>query len=428
MVSKRDNRLASKITITKQENHIFCKRDVVSPLHLVTPNSIKLVIELEEELADVVYMFCERGFPFTEDRLCTLAYELAVANKRTGFSPTKKKAGRYWLKGYLDRWPKLKKKNAKNLSIYWARCANPVIIGKFFDDLAKWIKDWKLEYKSFSIWNVDEMGVGDVPKERKVIGIKGIPASQTVADEKLTNSTVVTFASAGGLYMPPMVIFKCGKIEGKWRETAPSGMPWGTAKLATSTKTYLQSVGKNFVYFLKEKELLGNGQKVLLLLDSHKSHLFNLHFMQYMKKNGVEVCCFPPHCTHIIQPLDDTPFGNFKRVYQKELCEWNHKHLGARMTKVDWFRVLVPAFTQAMSPSCIQKGCENTGIYPVNPKVQKLKRLGPSIVTDRYSKCTVLDKHSNCLFQFLFWFLFWARKYKWENHTCIYQARFLYLS
>ena len=65
--------------------------------------------------------------------------------------------------------------------------------------------------------------MGDVPKERKVIGIKGTPASQTVADEKPTNSTVVTFASAGGLYMPPMVIFKCGKIDRAWREAAPSG-------------------------------------------------------------------------------------------------------------------------------------------------------------------------------------------------------------
>ena len=138
-----------------------------------------------------------------------------------------------------------------------------------------------------------------------------------------------------------------------------------------------------FCPFSQRKELLGNGQKVLLRLDSHKNHLFNLHFMQYMKANGVEVCCFPSHCTHIIQPLDDTPFGNFKRVYHKELYEWNHKHLGARMTKADWFRLLVPAFTQAISPSCIKKGFENTGIYPVNPKVQKLKRLGPSIVTYR---------------------------------------------
>ena len=164
-----------------------------------------MVIELEEELADVVYTFFERGFPFTQDRLCTLAYELAEANKRPGFSPTNKKACRYWLKGFLDRWPKLRKKNAKNLSIYCARCANPVVIARFFNDLKKWMRESKVEYKPFNIWNVDEIGVGDVPKERKVIGIKGIPASQTVADEKPTNSTVVTFASAGGLYMPPMV-------------------------------------------------------------------------------------------------------------------------------------------------------------------------------------------------------------------------------
>ena len=106
-----------------------------------------------------------------------------------------------------------------------------------------------------------------------------------------------------------------------------------------------------------------------------------------MKVNGVEVCCFPPHCTHIIQPLDDIPFGNFKKIYQKELADWNLKHLGGRMSRKDWFRVFVPSFTQAMSPSAIQKGFNNTGIYPVNANASKLHRLGPGIVSDHYSKC-----------------------------------------
>ena len=97
------------------------------------------------------------------------------------------------------------------MSIYHARGANPVVVKGFFNDLQKWITEWKLEYKPFHIWNVDEMGVGDVPKERKLIGIKGIPASQTVADEKPTNSTAVTFAWAGGLYMPLMVILNVAK-------------------------------------------------------------------------------------------------------------------------------------------------------------------------------------------------------------------------
>ena len=187
-----------------------------------------------------------------------------------------------------------------------------------------------------------------------------------------------------------MIIFKCGKIERAWREAAPSGYAIRHSKTGYINQQLFAECGEKFVQFMKEKELLGNGQKVLLLLDSHKSHLFNLHFMRYMKANGVEVCCFPPHCTHIIQPLDDTPFGNFKTIYQKELAEWNCNHLGKRMSKVDFFRVFVPAFTQAMSPSCLKKGFENTGIYPVNPKVKKLARMGPSIVTDKYSKCTVL--------------------------------------
>ena len=142
--------------------------------------------------------------------------------------------------------------------------------------------------------------------------------------------------------------------------------------------------------------------------------------MQYMKANGVEVCYFPLHCTHIIQPLGDTLFGNFKKVYLCKLCEWNHKHLGARMSKVDWFRVFVPAFTQSLTPSCIKKVFENIGIYPVDPNVQKLQRLGPSIVIDRYNKCNLLEK---CLFQFLFWFLFWLRHFKWDKCTCGWQVR-----
>ena len=158
---------------------------------------------MEQELATMVQQFCEGGFPFTGKRLKKLAYELAVANKRKGFSLKRMMAGRYWLKGFLERFPNLKKKNAKNLSIYRAKCANKVLISKFFQELTQWIREWKLEFKPFHIWNVDESGVGDVPNEQQVIGLTGVPASQTVAGEKPQNTTVVTYASAGGLCNAP---------------------------------------------------------------------------------------------------------------------------------------------------------------------------------------------------------------------------------
>ena len=62
------------------------------------------------------------------------------------------------------------------------------------------------------------------------------------------------------------------------------------------------------------------------------------------------------------------------------------KHLGRKMTRIEFFRVFVPAYTKAMIAPTIQKGFANTGIYPVNPNVSKLQRIGLSIVSDRFSK------------------------------------------
>ena len=73
--------------------------------------------------------------------------------------------------------------------------------------------------------------------------------------------------------------------------------------------------GEQFVCFITKKILTGDW-KVLILLDMHKCHLFNLGFMEFITAHNVEVCCFPPHCTHVLQPLDDVPFALFKVEYQ----------------------------------------------------------------------------------------------------------------
>ena len=93
-----------------------------------------------------------------------------------------------------------------------------------------------------------------------------------------------------------------------------------------------QKYGEQFVNCLKEKHLL-DLKRIMVLLDLHKPHLFNYNFMQLMIKSNIEVCGFPPSCTHMIQPLDDVPFGNFKRVYQRELLYMSRQLCGNRMGK-----------------------------------------------------------------------------------------------
>ena len=131
-----------------------------------------LQIDQEDRLVSIVMMYACRGFTFTEVQLCKLACQIAVSEKKTGFSPTKTRGGRSWLKYFYKRQLDLKKKVASNLSIGRAMAANPGCIEKFFEDYSGWLKEWKLEYSLNSIWNVDECGIGNVPQMQKVIGVK----------------------------------------------------------------------------------------------------------------------------------------------------------------------------------------------------------------------------------------------------------------
>ena len=159
------------------------------------------------------------------------------------------------------------------------------------------------------------------------------------------------------------------------------------------------------VGFLTEKKILAGNNKVLLLLDMHKSYLSSLRFMEYMKLKNVEVCCFPPHCTHILQPLDNTPFALFKAEYQRQLMRVNRLMHGQRISRVTFFRVLVPAYTAAMTPEAIRSGFKNTGVYPPNEGVEKLKQTTNCAVFDKCKHSLEPNIHVRLCFSFYFYVL-----------------------
>ena len=53
------------------------------------------------------------------------------------------------------------------------------------------------------------------------------------------------------------------------------------------------------------------------------------------------------------------------------------------MTKTQFFRVFVSAYTQCMIAEAIRKGYKKIGIYSANPDVGKLKNIQGSAVYDR---------------------------------------------
>ena len=188
-----------------------------------------------------------------------------------------------------------------------------------------------------------------------------------MCNEKAESTTVVTFISAGGLATPPMITFKAYKVQTDWREAAPSSY-----FVCSSASGYINSdlffeYAQKFVQFLKEKNILeekkpgeDRRKRIMMLLDLHKSHLFNLKFLNYIVTNQIKVCSFPPHCMLILQPLDDVPFDNFKIQYQAKLLKVNHMLKGHKMTKKIFFNMFVPTYTAVMTPEAIRKGFKNT--------------------------------------------------------------------
>ena len=79
---------------------------------------------------------------------------------------------------------------------------------------------------------------------------------------------------------------------------------------------------------------------IYLIVDSHSSHLYNLPFYQVMKENNIHVFTIPRHTSHILQPLDSTPFAMFKRHWEVNLMKYNAAHHGRSLNKVDFGRFL----------------------------------------------------------------------------------------
>lgn len=100
--------------------------------------------------------------------------------------------------------------------------------------------------------------------------------------------------------MPPMLIFPRQRMKQELLDRAP---PETTAECNVrgwmTTETFV-SWFQRFVNFSGASI----ATPVLLLLDGHVTNTQNIEVIEHARKNGVVMLCFPPHCTHRLQPLD----------------------------------------------------------------------------------------------------------------------------
>ena len=146
------------------------------------------------------------GFPFTPKEIREIAFDFAYENDLLGFSEDKEIAGRKWFSLFLDRHERLRVKDGvTNISIARAMATSKTVVNNWFDKYEGVIEQLGITDPKY-IWNIDEHGTEDIPKIKKVIGIKGIKQFQTVPREKPRRTTMLTFVNAAGFALEPMVI------------------------------------------------------------------------------------------------------------------------------------------------------------------------------------------------------------------------------
>lgn len=86
---------------------------------------------------------------------------------------------------------------------------------------------------------------------------------------------------------------------------------------------------------------------VLLILDGHATHTKNLKVIEMARNNGVIIICFPPHCSHRLQPLDVYFMKPLSLYYEEEARKWLRTKAGRIITLHDISKLFGQAFLRA---------------------------------------------------------------------------------
>lgn len=310
-----------------------------------------------------------------------LAYEMAEVNKIVCPEQwiTNKMAGKDWLYGFMKRHPNLSLRAAEGCSLARAISFNKHNVNVFFDNYEQLIKKYPELRDPTRIWNLDETKTETNQRPSRVIAQKGIKQVATaVSNEKGTLVTTVLIINAAGNSMPPAMVFP--RVHFKTHMI--NGAPAGTLGLAHQSGWMTTS---NFVHVMQHFITFSGSsvnRKMLLICDNHESHL-SIAAIELARANGVIILTVPPHCTHMMQPLDVGVMKPFKTFYNAAVDSRLSSNPGQTFGIYDVASCVGIAHGRALMPQTIINAFQKTGIFPVDRYVFTEDMYLPSLVSDK---------------------------------------------
>lgn len=104
---------------------------------------------------------------------------------------------------------------------------------------------------------------------------------------------------------------------------------------------------------------------ILLILDNHGSHI-SIGIINKARENGIVMLTLPPHCSHVLQPLDISVFSSFKEKYNVACNDWLLSNPGKILNIYHTASLVGKVYQSSVTPSNITSGFKKPDIYPYN--------------------------------------------------------------
>ncbi|RYN21200.1 hypothetical protein AA0115_g9842 [Alternaria tenuissima] len=177
--------------------------------------------------------------------------------------------------------------------------------------------------------------------------------------------TIVECVSADGRTLRPLVIFKGQRVLTSWFDRAILDWLYTTSDNGwTSNSTGLEWLQRVFIAETSCTPLRNR----LLILDGHGSY-DNIDFMWECYQQRIHVLYLPGHSSHILQPLDLSPFGAVKKSYRQQVRALAAISDAAPVRKQHFIGLYYKARQRGLSERVIRAGWRASGIAPYNPEL-----------------------------------------------------------
>ena len=272
--------------------------------------------------------------------------------------------GKEWIQRFLQRHPLLQTTAARQIESNRLREASFEALFRWFNAVE--VKFAERKYDHHNIYNMDEtgFGIGTSQTNRVIIDStqrtrwKAVPGRQEWV-------SVIECISGEGTSLPPLLIFKAEQINSAWiTKNVPDDWRFSaSSKGWTSNIHGLQWLRTVFEPETREK---ASGKPRLLIADGHDSHITG-NFIGHCMENNIDLLILPPHCSHILQPLDISVFGPLKTAHGVETDLLTATGI-IRIQKQEWVDLYNRAREKALVMKNIKSAWKGAGLIPWNPQ------------------------------------------------------------